>query len=57
MHVLDDHVEAVITDDDVDAGWQLKDVEQTLRPHLGQVEKIGLQLAEALQAQLRCCRV
>jgi hypothetical protein len=33
MRVLD-HVEAVITDDDIDEDWQLKDIRATLRPAL-----------------------
>jgi NAD(P)H-dependent FMN reductase len=32
MRVLDDHIEAVITDDDVDADWQLVNVHATLPP-------------------------
>jgi NAD(P)H-dependent FMN reductase len=47
MRVLD-HVEAVITDDDVDANWQLIDVDATLRPTASQLRAIGAQLTEAL---------
>jgi NAD(P)H-dependent FMN reductase len=48
MRVLPDHVEAIITDDDVDAGWQLIDADATLRPTRPQLAKIGSQLTEAL---------
>jgi hypothetical protein len=48
MRVLDDHIEAVITDDDVDADWQLVNVHATLRPVLPQPRTIDAQLTEAL---------
>jgi len=48
MRVLDDHVEAVITDDDVDEDWQLKDIDATLRPNLPLIRKIDGELVEAL---------
>lgn len=47
MRILD-HVEAVITDADVDANWQLIDVGATLRPTAFQLRAIGTQLTEAL---------
>jgi NAD(P)H-dependent FMN reductase len=47
MRVLD-HVEAVITDDDVDEDWQLKDIDATLRPVLPALAAIDLQLTKAL---------
>jgi NAD(P)H-dependent FMN reductase len=49
MRILDDHVQAVITDDDVDENWQLKDVNATLDPNLPQLRKIDAQLVEALE--------
>jgi NAD(P)H-dependent FMN reductase len=49
MRVLDDHVEAVITDDDVDADWQLKDVHATLRSTAARLAVIDSQLTEALE--------
>jgi NAD(P)H-dependent FMN reductase len=49
MRVLDDHVEAVITDEDVDADWQLKDVAATLEPIAGRLAAIDAQMAVALQ--------
>jgi NAD(P)H-dependent FMN reductase len=48
MRVLDDHVEAVITDDDVDENWQLKDIDATLRPSLPLIRKIDGEFTEAL---------
>jgi NAD(P)H-dependent FMN reductase len=47
LRVLD-HVEAVITDDDVDADWQLIDAGATLRPARPQLRAIDTQLTEAL---------
>lgn len=47
MRVLD-HAEAVITDNDVDEDWQLKDIPATLRPVLPALAAIDLQLTEAL---------
>ena len=49
MRVLDDHVEAVITDADVDADWQLKDVQATLFPVLARLAAIDFQMTEALK--------
>jgi hypothetical protein len=49
MRVADDHVEAVITDDDVDADWQLKDIHATLFPVLARLAAIDFQLTEALK--------
>lgn len=43
-----DHVEAVITDKDVDADWQLIDASATLRPNLDQVRLVNSQLIEAI---------
>lgn len=45
---LGDHLEAVITGDDVDENWQLKDPEVTLRSNLAQIKQIDAQLAEAI---------
>ena len=47
MRVLD-HVEAVITDDDVDEDWQLKDVHTTLHPTRTKLAAIDFQMSEAL---------
>jgi NAD(P)H-dependent FMN reductase len=48
MQVLDDHVEAVITDDDVDGDWQLIDAGATLAPTRPLLAKIDAELTEAL---------
>jgi hypothetical protein len=53
MHVLDDHVEAVITDDDIDGDWQLKDAGATLAPVRPQLATIDTQLAAALELALQ----
>jgi NAD(P)H-dependent FMN reductase len=49
MRVTDDHVEAVITDEDVDGDWQLKDVHTTLFPVRTRLAAIDFQLTEALE--------
>lgn len=45
-----DHVEAVITEDDVDADWQLVDVDTTLGPVRLQLTDIDSQLIAAVHA-------
>ncbi len=49
MQRLDDHLEIVVTTADLDADWQLTDLETTLRPYRGTVHQIGAQLALALK--------
>jgi hypothetical protein len=51
MRELDDHLEVVITEDDVDVrgDWQLMDLERTLRPYAGQTRTIDAQMVEALK--------
>jgi NAD(P)H-dependent FMN reductase len=49
MRELDDHLELVITDDDVDADWQLRDLDATLRPYLAQARAVDAQMVEALK--------
>jgi NAD(P)H-dependent FMN reductase len=53
MGVLDDHVEAVITDEDVDRAGQLIDLGATLAPSLPVVRKVSDQMAEALAGASR----
>lgn len=48
MRALDDHLEAVITDDDVDENWQLRDIDATLRPYLAKTSMIDAQMVEVL---------
>jgi NAD(P)H-dependent FMN reductase len=52
MRVLDDHIEATITKDDLDENWQLKDASATLQPNLPAVQRIDAQFSEALSANL-----
>jgi NAD(P)H-dependent FMN reductase len=47
MRILD-HVEAVITDDDLDEDWQLKDIRATLRPVIPALAAIDFQMTDAL---------
>ncbi|WP_327350926.1 NADPH-dependent FMN reductase [Streptomyces sp. NBC_01304] len=49
MRSLDDHLELVITDQDVDDAWQLKDVNATLHPYRDQVRAIDEQMIQALK--------
>ena len=48
MAVLEHHVEAVITDDDVDTGWQLEDPDATLRPTLPRLRAVDEEFQEIL---------
>lgn len=48
MRPLKDRVELVITDDDVDQEWQLRDLNATLGPYREQVRRLDAQLVEAL---------
>lgn len=48
MRPLESRLEIVITDEDVDEDWQLRDPSATLRPYLQQVRQIDAQLVEAL---------
>jgi NAD(P)H-dependent FMN reductase len=48
MRPLADRLEIVITDDDVDEHWQLRDLDGTLDPYREQVGQLDAQLVEAL---------
>jgi NAD(P)H-dependent FMN reductase len=48
MRLLESRIEIVITDDKVDENWQLRDINATLLPYLGQVKELDAQLVEAL---------
>jgi NAD(P)H-dependent FMN reductase len=48
MRPLENRLEIVITDDDVDEHWQLRDLDATLRPYLPQVTQLDAQMVEAL---------
>lgn len=43
-----EHIEAVITEDDLDDNWQLTDVDATLRPTLPRVRTVDAQLIAAV---------
>ena len=49
MGVLEHHVEAVITDEDVDANWQLIDVDSTLHSTLPGLLEVNNDFLEALE--------
>jgi NAD(P)H-dependent FMN reductase len=53
MRPLEDRLEIAITNDDVDENWQLRDLDATLRPYLGQVRQLDAQLVKALEDTLR----
>jgi len=50
MRELDGHLELVITEDDVDEEWQLKDLGSTLRPYVEQARMIDVQMVDALKS-------
>lgn len=49
LRPLEDRLEIVITDDDVDEDWQLRDLNATLHPYLEQVRQLDAQLVQALK--------
>lgn len=49
MRSLDDHLEIVITDDDVDGNWQLNDIDSLLGPYRDRIRAIDEQFLEALE--------
>jgi NAD(P)H-dependent FMN reductase len=49
MRALQDRVEVIITDDQVDEDWQLKDLEATMHPYRDQLREIDDQMVEALE--------
>ena len=48
MRELPDHLEIVITDDDVDEDWQLRQVDAVMRPYRARARAIDAQMVEAL---------
>jgi NAD(P)H-dependent FMN reductase len=48
MRPLESRLEIIIVDDDVDEFWQLRDLDATLRPYLGQVAELDTELVEML---------
>jgi NAD(P)H-dependent FMN reductase len=49
MRRLEGRVEVVITDDNVDANWQLTDLEATMGPYREQFQQIEAEIIEALE--------
>jgi NAD(P)H-dependent FMN reductase len=50
---LDDHLEVVVTRDDLDDGWQLRDLDGTLGPYRERVRTVDAQLTAALAGGAR----
>jgi NAD(P)H-dependent FMN reductase len=48
MRPLEDRLEIVITGEDVDEDWQLRDLDATLGPYREQIEQLDAQLVEEL---------
>jgi NAD(P)H-dependent FMN reductase len=53
MSPLKDRIEIVITDDDVDEEWQLRDLDATLGPYREQVRRLDAQLVAVLRRGTR----
>jgi NAD(P)H-dependent FMN reductase len=49
MEILDDHLEIVITEEDVDEAWQLRDLPTLMAPYVEQTRRIDLQMCAALK--------
>jgi len=49
MTLLDDHLEVVITEDDVDDSWQLADLSAVMTPYVEQTRRIDVQMTEAIK--------
>ena len=49
MRPLASRLEIVITDEDVDHDWQLKDLDATLRPYLAEARELDAQFVETLE--------
>jgi NAD(P)H-dependent FMN reductase len=49
MRKLDDHLEVIISGDDVNENWELRDLETLMRPYRAQIRTIDAQLVEALE--------
>jgi NAD(P)H-dependent FMN reductase/DNA-binding MarR family transcriptional regulator len=50
MRELADHLEVIITKDDLDEQWQIKDIDGLLQPHHDQIRTLDTQMVEALKA-------
>jgi NAD(P)H-dependent FMN reductase len=51
LHMIElaDHLEVVITDEDVDASWQLRDLDAVMFPYTEQTRAIDAQMVAALE--------
>jgi NAD(P)H-dependent FMN reductase len=47
MNLLGDHLEIVITEEDVDDEWQLRDVGAVMAPYVERTQRIDAQMTEA----------
>jgi NAD(P)H-dependent FMN reductase len=50
MTLLEDHLEIVITEDDIDEAWQLVDLATVMAPYVEQTRTIDAQLTEAIKS-------
>jgi hypothetical protein len=50
MNLLEDHLEIVITEDDVDEEWQLRDLSAVMAPYVEQTQRIDAQMTEAIKS-------
>ncbi|MGC2175988.1 MAG: NADPH-dependent FMN reductase [Acidimicrobiales bacterium] len=49
MNILEDHLEIVITEDDIDDEWQLLDLGAVMAPYVDQTLRIDAQMVEAIK--------
>jgi hypothetical protein len=49
MNILEDHLEIVITEDDIDDEWQLLDLGAVMAPYVDQTQRIDAQMVEAIK--------
>jgi NAD(P)H-dependent FMN reductase len=50
MNILEEHLEIVITEDDIDDEWQLLDVEAVMALYVDQIQRIDAQMVEAIKS-------
>jgi NAD(P)H-dependent FMN reductase len=53
MRELENHLEVVITKDDLDEQWQVKDIDGLLEPYREQIRTLDAQMSEALISALQ----
>lgn len=49
MNILEDHLEIVISEEDIDEGWQLKGLVAVMEPYVEQTQRIDAQMVEAIK--------